>query len=184
MTLSLSDLRARLHNRRSAVILGLVGLAGVHVMDLPAKFEETPYLGWAYILIILFAAVVVERLTVKGSFLDYLGAAGVSLAVLGVSQWNSMLADAVFLFVAGFAWSVLVISHQVAVLTTAPDGMRGLITSFYALTVQGSLAAGSFLFGAIAQHIGCSRSIMLAGLVAMGGLALVRRFPLSDGSAS
>jgi hypothetical protein len=52
-------------------------------MDLPAKFEETPYLGWAYILIILFAAVVVERLTVKGSFLDYLGAAGVSLAVLG-----------------------------------------------------------------------------------------------------
>jgi MFS family permease len=107
-----------------------------------------------------------------------------SLAVLGVSQWNSMLADAVFLFVAGFAWSVLVISHQVAVLTTAPDGMRGLITSFYALTVQGSLAAGSFLFGAIAQHIGCSRSIMLAGLVAMSGLALVRRFPLSDGSAS
>lgn len=83
MRLSLSDLRARLHNRRSAVILGLVGLAGVHVMDLPAKFEETPYLGWAYILIILFAAVVVERLTVKGSFLDYLGAAGVSLAVLG-----------------------------------------------------------------------------------------------------
>ena len=83
MTLSLSDLRARLHNRRSAVVLGLVGLAGVHVMDLPAKFEETPYLGWAYILIILFAAVVVERLTVKGSFLDYLGAAGVSLAVLG-----------------------------------------------------------------------------------------------------
>jgi hypothetical protein len=83
MTLTLSEMRSRLHNRRSAVILGLVGLAGVHVMDLPAKFEETPYLGWAYILIILFAAVVVERLTVKGSFLDYLGAAGVSLAVLG-----------------------------------------------------------------------------------------------------
>ncbi len=83
MTLSLTDLRARLHNRRSAVILGLVGLAGVHIVDLPAKFTETPYLGWAYIGIILFAAVVVERLTVKGSFLDYLGAAGVSLAVLG-----------------------------------------------------------------------------------------------------
>ncbi len=107
-----------------------------------------------------------------------------SLAVLGVSQWNSMLADAGFLFVAGFAWSVLAISHQVAVLTAAPDGMRGLITSFYVITVQGSLAVGSFLFGVIAQHIGCSRSIMLSGFVAMGGLALVRRFPLSDGSAS
>ena len=65
------------------MVLGLVGLAGVHIMDLPSKFTDTPYLGWAYIVIILFAAVVVERLTVKGSFLDYLGAAGVSLAVLG-----------------------------------------------------------------------------------------------------
>jgi hypothetical protein len=61
----------------------LAGLAAVHVMDLPAKFSETPYLAWAYIGIILFAAAVIERLTVKGSFLDYLGAAGVSLAVLG-----------------------------------------------------------------------------------------------------
>ncbi len=83
MPISREALRSRLHNRRSAVILGLAGLAGVHVMDLPAKFTETPYLGWAYIGIILFAVVVIERLTVKGSFLDYLGAAGVSLAVLG-----------------------------------------------------------------------------------------------------
>lgn len=83
MTLSLETLRTRLHNRRSAVVLGLAGLAGVHVMDLPAKFTETPYLGWAYLGIILFSAIVIERLTVKGSFLDYLGAAGVSLAVLG-----------------------------------------------------------------------------------------------------
>jgi len=106
-----------------------------------------------------------------------------SLAVLGVSQWDSMLADAVFLFVAGFAWSILGISHQVSVLTAAPVGMRGLITSFYVLTVQGSFAAGSFLFGVIAQKVGCDQSIMLAGFVAMAGLLLVRRFPLSDGSA-
>lgn len=64
------------------MVLGLAGLAGVHIMDLPAKFSETPYLGWAYIGIIAFSAIVIERLTVKGSFLDYLGAAGVSLAVL------------------------------------------------------------------------------------------------------
>jgi len=103
-----------------------------------------------------------------------------ALAVLGLSQWDSMLADALFLFVAGFAWSILGISHQVSVLTAAPDGMRGLITSFYVLTVQGSFAAGSFLFGLIAQQVGCDNSIMLAGFVAMAGLLLVRRFPLSD----
>ena len=82
MEKTLSSLEAHLHNRRSNVILGLFGLAGVHVMDLPAKWEETFYIAIAYILVIIFCAVVIERLTVKGSVLDYLGAAGASIAVL------------------------------------------------------------------------------------------------------
>jgi hypothetical protein len=44
---TLSSLEAHLHNRRSNVILGLFGLAGVHVMDLPAKWEETFYIAIA-----------------------------------------------------------------------------------------------------------------------------------------
>ncbi|SCX05501.1 hypothetical protein [Candidatus Aquiluna sp. UB-MaderosW2red] len=79
---TLSSLEAHLHNRRSNVILGLFGLAGVHVMDLPAKWEETFYIAIAYIAVIVFSAVIIERLTVKGSAIDYLGAAGASAAVL------------------------------------------------------------------------------------------------------
>jgi hypothetical protein len=82
MKTTLPFLEAHLHNRRSNVILGLYSLAGVHVMDLPAKWSETFYLAIAYILVIIFAAIVIERLTVKGSVLDYLGAAGASVAVL------------------------------------------------------------------------------------------------------
>ena len=103
-----------------------------------------------------------------------------SLAVLGISQWDSMLLDALFLLVAGLTWSILSISHQVSVQTSSPDGVLGLMTSFYALTLQGSMAAGSFIFGLIAEYVGVSRSILLCGSVAMGGLLLVRRFPLSD----
>ena len=57
--------------------------------------------------------------------------------------------------------------------------MRGLMNSFYSLVLQGSLAGGSLLFGVLAHYTGVSRSILIAGLVAMSGLLLVRRYPLS-----
>jgi len=79
---TLDALKAHLHNRRSAVVLGLVGLAGVHIMDLPGKWEETFYLAIGYIAIIAVAAVLIERLTVRGSRFDYLASAALSSAVL------------------------------------------------------------------------------------------------------
>lgn len=79
---TLDVLKAHLHNRRSAVVLGLLAIAGVHIMDLPAKWEETPYLAVGYILIIAAAVVLIERLTELGSRLDYLASAALSIAVL------------------------------------------------------------------------------------------------------
>ena len=54
------------------------------------------------------------------------------------------------------------------------------MTSFYLLTLQGSTALGSFLFGWIAEYQGVSKSIMLCGLLSMGGLLLIRKFPLGE----
>jgi len=103
-----------------------------------------------------------------------------ALCTLGVSQWDSMLLDALFLFFFGFAWSVLSVSHQFAVQVAAPDEMRGLMTSLYALVLQGSMALGSLGFGALAQHTGVSRSILIAGVVAMSGLLLVGVYRIPD----
>jgi MFS family permease len=107
-----------------------------------------------------------------------------SLCVLGVSQWDSMLLDAMFLFFGGFSWSILTVSHQVSVQISSPDKLRGRLTSFYMLTLQGSMALGSFVFGWIADCIGVSGSIMLSGFVAMGGLLLVKKYPLVAGKSS
>ncbi len=101
-----------------------------------------------------------------------------ALAVIGISQWDSMLLDSAFLVVLGLAWSMLGTSHQFAVQTAAPAGVRGLTTSFYAMTLQGSIALGSFVFGVLTRYVGVSRSILLAGLLASAGLLLVRRFPI------
>ncbi|WP_445170322.1 MFS transporter [Mycolicibacterium sp. Dal123E01] len=110
--------------------------------------------------------------------LSSLALGGFSLAVLGVSQWDSMLLDASFLLVAGLCWGVLTVAHQWAVQTAAPSSQRGLMTSFYTLVLQGSLAAGSFLFGLIATQVGVSTTILICGVVAGSGLLLVRVYPM------
>lgn len=106
-----------------------------------------------------------------------------SVSVLGVSQWDSMLLDASFLLAGGFSWSILTVSHQVSVQLSSPDMLRGRLTSFYLLTLQGSMALGSLVFGWIAATCGVSRSIMLCGFVAMAGLLLVKKYPLTTGQS-
>jgi MFS family permease len=103
-----------------------------------------------------------------------------ALAVIGISQWDSMLLDAMFLLFFGFGWGALSISHQLAVHVSAPPEMRGLMTSIYALVLQGSMAVGSFGFGVIAHQFGVSRSILIAGVIALSSLSLVGVFRLPD----
>ena len=103
-----------------------------------------------------------------------------ALAAIGISQWDSMLLDATFLLILGLAWSMLGTSHQFAVQFAAPHAVRGLATSFYSMTLQGSIALGSALFGVLARYTGVSRSILVAGLLASGGLLLARRFPIPE----
>lgn len=106
------------------------------------------------------------------------------LAVIGISQWDSMTLDAFFLLVYGCAWSVISITHLSSVQIASPENMRGLMTAIYVLAVQASMAAGSLGFGWAAQHMGVSRSILAAGLFALSGLLFVRRLPVSEGCGS
>ena len=38
---------------RTIAVVGLAGVALIHLLDLPGKFSETPYLAWMYIALIL-----------------------------------------------------------------------------------------------------------------------------------
>ena len=38
---------------RTIAVIGLAGVALIHLLDLPGKFQETPYLGWLYVALIL-----------------------------------------------------------------------------------------------------------------------------------
>ena len=69
-------------SRRIAVGLGLATVAAIHILDLPGKLAETPYLGVIYIVLIIAAFVLTERLFVVGSRLDFIAAAALSAAVI------------------------------------------------------------------------------------------------------
>lgn len=79
---NLEQLKQELHNRRTAVTIGLIGIVGVHIADLPPKWEEARYIAWMYIGAILFGLFLIDRLVVKTSKRDYLASSFLSISVL------------------------------------------------------------------------------------------------------
>jgi len=69
--------------RRVTVGLGLAFIAAIHILDLPAKLSETPYLGVGYIVVIVVSLVVMERLFLVGSRSDFIAAGVLAAAVIG-----------------------------------------------------------------------------------------------------
>ena len=68
--------------RSVALMLGLTGIIAVHVMDLPGKLEEVPYLGLMYIGVIAAAGFLVHRVMSGPTKHDFLASAGLAAAVI------------------------------------------------------------------------------------------------------
>jgi hypothetical protein len=47
---------------RTVAAVGLAGVALIHLLDLPGKFQETPYMGWLYICLIVGSVVTAAAL--------------------------------------------------------------------------------------------------------------------------
>lgn len=172
--------------RTATVMLTCGALLGLLPLEAKENVQTGP-IGYGGLLAALgigsAAGAVLTPVLRRAASLSVLSSAAVAvlgLAVIGVSQWDSMVLDAGFLLIYGFAWSVVSISHLSAVQFASPADSRGLMTAIYVLAVQGSMALGSFGFGVAAQHIGVSRSILAAGLLALGSLLFVRRLPVTD----
>ena len=74
--------------RRIAVGLGLAVTAAIHVLDLPGKVEETPYLAVAYVFLIVAAVVLMERMFRGAVLVDYLASIGLALGILAAFAVN------------------------------------------------------------------------------------------------
>lgn len=82
------------------------------------------------------------------------------------------------LMVAGAAWIALMTSFNVAVQMAAPLRARARAVAAYLLVFHGSMAAGSALWGAVAERAGISTALLWASAGIVAGLAALGRYPL------
>lgn len=68
--------------RRGLAIVGLLGIALVHLIDLPGKLDETPYLGGAFIALIAASLLLAAVLAVRDLRSAWMAAAGLAAAVV------------------------------------------------------------------------------------------------------
>jgi predicted MFS family arabinose efflux permease len=77
------------------------------------------------------------------------------------------------MLVAGVAWIGILACLNVAAQTMCPSYLRARALSMYLLVLQGGMAVGATLWGAVAKQIGIANALAVAAVVlACGVLAL------------
>jgi predicted MFS family arabinose efflux permease len=103
-------------------------------------------------------------------------ASAANLVVLGlVHQTVVVVISIVF---AGAAWMAVLSSLQTSAQLVAPARVRGRVLSIYQLVFQGGMAAGSALWGVIAEAVGLRQALVASAAVLLVSLLGMRRWRL------
>lgn len=117
-----------------------------------------------------------NAITLAASTLLAAAMAGLSLAI---DFWTASAA----LFVGGLAWIAMMASLNGGAQATSPGWVKARALAIYLLVFQGSMAAGSALWGSIASSIGVPVTLLAAAaLLVAASLILAWRFPLGAAS--
>ncbi|MBO9694579.1 MAG: MFS transporter [Sphingopyxis sp.] len=107
-----------------------------------------------------------------------------ALSMAALSQAGQFATASATLFVAGFAWIAMMASLNGGAQATSPGWVKARALAIYLLVFQGSMAAGSTLWGSVASRIGVPSTLLVAaGLLIVASLILAWRFPLDRASA-
>lgn len=118
-----------------------------------------------------------NAITLAASILLAVAMAGLSLAT---DFWTASAA----LFVGGLAWIAMMASLNGGAQATSPGWVKARALAIYLLVFQGSMAAGSTLWGSVASSIGVPATLLAAAaLLVVASLILAWRFPLGAASA-
>jgi predicted MFS family arabinose efflux permease len=90
----------------------------------------------------------------------------------------------VALFAGGGAWLTVLSGFNIAAQTSVPGWVRGRALSVYLLVFYGSIAAGSALWGVVADRFGTSVALAIAAGGLLIGLLATLRFPLLLGEGT
>ena len=84
------------------------------------------------------------------------------------------------LFFSGMAWISIVACLNIAAQTMSPHWLRARALSMYILVLQGGMAIGSALWGALATRLGVPDTLLCSAAALMAGLLTVRRYQLKS----
>lgn len=113
----------------------------------------------------------VDRLTAAATLVF----AGATLALASLRFLPLLVAC---MMVGGTAWLAIMSSLTIATQTASPVWVRARALGIYLLVFQGTMAAGSFAWGALAERVGNGTALSFAALTLVVGLAATWRWPL------
>jgi MFS family permease len=97
-----------------------------------------------------------------------------------VALSTQLLATMAMLFIAGAGWLLVLSTFNVAVQMSAPRWVVARALSIYQMAAFGGLAAGSWLWGAVAESESIPAALLISAIVLIGCAALGRWLPLAQ----
>jgi len=101
-----------------------------------------------------------------------------AIVTFAVAELGSFAALCAVLFAGGMCWIAIIATLNVTAQVMCPAWIRARTLSMYLLVLQGGMAAGSTLWGAVAARMGIPAAFMLAALGMVLGLAAAARYRL------
>lgn len=95
-----------------------------------------------------------------------------AVALCGLVRSHSLAIASVFSAAAGLAWIGILATLNVAAQTAAPGWVRARVISMYVLVLQGGLALGSAVWGAMASRVSVEFTLTTAAVLLTAGLLL------------
>jgi predicted MFS family arabinose efflux permease len=129
----------------------------------------------------LAGAAVLPRLRLRYSVDGLVAGATVVFAAMTFATGRTHIFEAMclILFTAGAAWIGILACFNVVAQTMCPSWMRARALSMYLFVLQGGMALGSALWGAIAARQGVPAALMWSAVAMVLGLATIRRHRLT-----
>lgn len=103
-----------------------------------------------------------------GRWITY-SALGFGGTMLAFSFSRSFALSVAILVPVGFSMMLEMASSNTLIQTMTPDALRGRVMSFYSMMLVGMAPFGSLIAGAVANRLGAPHTVLLGGIVCLGG---------------
>jgi len=103
-----------------------------------------------------------------------------AVSLCGLVRAPSLAVASAFSAAAGLAWISILATLNVAAQTAAPAWVRARVISMYVLVLQGGLALGSAVWGAVASHSSLQFALTFAAAALTAGLLLAPWYRLQQ----